>query len=1272
MKVFKIIDELEELFKLVTRSSDKAFSSLEKATRHHEGGLSTIRKKTQDIEGKHVEDASGFAADAKQSTEVVTDSTRTTHNESSRNNNGETVDDTQNTVKEGCPVSMVTGEELLTIEDVSLPGSIPFTFKREYRTTACEINVGLGYGWSHTLAHHLEFKDGSVFWHDDENKVTTLPEPTEQSPEIYNDLASSAIFLGTEEGEFILASAGKPFLHFKRDGDIGRLSGFSDNYSNRLNVEYDENNRVNAVINPLGIALWFSYHNDLISQIELKTAKQTEQGRVWISEHVLHHYLYNDSEQLIADRNGLDEGEDYQYDEQNIISLRRMAGGVEFGWKWDGEGKSVRCTEHWSNTGYQSTFIWDDEKRSVNVVYSDQSVASYTHDENAKLVKTSDPDGAETVNTYDDNGNLLSTVDALGNEIKHVYNKDGQRKATIQPDGTVIRFSYIDGKLFRVMVGDAKWRYLYNRQGDMVQKMDPLRNTTDYRYDKQGNLTEIIYADGSKHQLNWNKLGMLIGENYPDGSETLYRYDILGRMIYERSSIGGVTQYSWDAADRLVKIDKPDGKSKRFEYNAYGKVTQVVDEHGNKTEYEYQKNSHLVSRVVNPDGTSLRYQYDNAKRFVSQITNERGERHSIDYYTNGLVERETTFDGRQFVYEYDLLGKVTKKTEIGTEGTELVTEFKRDPMGRLVSKTLADGREIEYRYDQYGQLAEMDDGVTPLAWRYDLMGHVTEEHQGWASHYFSYDELGQVTDWQLPDAKLISYQRGKGGVLSKINLNNELLTQHVYQNGLEKQRQQGNVVSTFSHDEQGRLVSQKQQIGQKTQRKRQYQYDSLGNLSQIHDTRDGDFHFDYDPLSRLTAVRGNIEERFVHDETGNLLTQTLGNQINENRSRAAGNQLSFHGDTHYEYDEFGRLTEERRGKNQSLVTKYDYDCQHRLIKASMPDGSTANYTYDAFGRRIKKVVTNKLGETSTTEFVWQGDNLVAELKDSKEYQTYLYEPGTFKPLALIKGEGKEAEVFHYHLDQIGTPIDITDTNGSSVWSVQYRAYGNVVRKHVETIANPLRFQGQYCDTETGLHYNRHRYYSPDTGRFTTVDPIGLAGGLNNYQYVPNPTGWVDPLGLASVPGDCPVGKSSQSNSVNFNQNIKKHLTTVDGFSQQKGVIGGHNLDAFNEIASEKNLKIISNDQHPTMEGISQVEYQIPSFDREGNMTGYKNKVFTKTLYDPNVISDDKIYDLGVKAAESGYSQAVSQGLSAYSAIADGIKIRVYIRNSQVDNFHPEF
>ncbi|WP_139217575.1 RHS repeat-associated core domain-containing protein, partial [Pseudomonas sp. NFPP24] len=85
------------------------------------------------------------------------------------------------------------------------------------------------------------------------------------------------------------------------------------------------------------------------------------------------------------------------------------------------------------------------------------------------------------------------------------------------------------------------------------------------------------------------------------------------------------------------------------------------------------------------------------------------------------------------------------------------------------------------------------------------------------------------------------------------------------------------------------------------------------------------------------------------------------------------------------------------------------------------------------------------------------------------------------------------------------------------------AYGEITRLDIGKVDNPLRFQGQYFDQESGLHYNRHRYYNPDVGRYLTPDPVKLAGGINAYQYVPNPTAWVDPLGLSCKVVNCPGG-----------------------------------------------------------------------------------------------------------------------------------------------------
>ena len=133
----------------------------------------------------------------------------------------------------------------------------------------------------------------------------------------------------------------------------------------------------------------------------------------------------------------------------------------------------------------------------------------------------------------------------------------------------------------------------------------------------------------------------------------------------------------------------------------------------------------------------------------------------------------------------------------------------------------------------------------------------------------------------------------------------------------------------------------------------------------------------------------------------------------------------------------------------------------------------------------------------------------------------------------------DIEIYYYHTDQLGTPQEVTNEAGEMVWEGKYKAWGGLIIEQEERIDTremtaaqlqawekqkrtmpmfhqPIRFQGQYHDIETGLHYNRFRYYDPDVGRFISQDPIGLEGGNNLYQYAPNPVVWIDPLGLACL------------------------------------------------------------------------------------------------------------------------------------------------------------
>ena len=136
---------------------------------------------------------------------------------------------------------------------------------------------------------------------------------------------------------------------------------------------------------------------------------------------------------------------------------------------------------------------------------------------------------------------------------------------------------------------------------------------------------------------------------------------------------------------------------------------------------------------------------------------------------------------------------------------------------------------------------------------------------------------------------------------------------------------------------------------------------------------------------------------------------------------------------------------------------------------------------------------------------------------------------------------------------LGTPQELTDEHSGIAWSAEYRAWGvaqEAIRKASgkALIANPIRFQGQYHDHESGLHYNRYRYYDPQVGRYITQDPIELAGGLNVYQYAWNPISWIDPLGLQTGPVLLGMGNL-------YRASAQPPLPTLSSNTSIKGIYG---------------------------------------------------------------------------------------------------------------------
>ncbi|WP_223507541.1 DUF6531 domain-containing protein, partial [Pseudomonas sp. GL-RE-29] len=606
-----------------------------------------------------------------------------------KNPNGESADSADRTATHGCPVSMVTGEELLTLTDGVLDGILPFEFTRLYRTSAVEIDSGLGFGWSHSLAHRLELSGDTVIWVDHENRRTPFPLPSLTRPVIHNSLSRSAIYLGDQPEELIVALAGESarFFHFLN----GRLSAISDAYGNRLTLQRDLSDRVLRLDNGAGRCLLLRYERQHLIGVDYQRVHLADdQAPAWHTEQTLVTYGYDARGRLIAATNAAGESERYDYDEQHVILQRQLAGGASFYWEWERSGKAARCIRHWASFAQMDTrYTWDDNG-GVRLKHADGSEEVYVHDGQARLVRRIEADGGERRKAYDAEGRLIAEQDPLGAVTEYRYDEVGRLVALIPPEDEPTSYEYRNGFLHARYRGQAKWTYRRNAQGDVTWLIDPDGQSTYHDYDAQGRLRAIRYPDHSQHLFEWNSIGQLLEETLPDGGRRQFAYDALGRLRTRQDEFGAITRYQWDAVGRLLQTTLANGASRTFSYNAYGRITAERDELDRVTRYEYADDLHLVSRRINPDGSELKYRYEHEQLLLTEIENEAGDSYRLDYTPGGLIRQETGFDGRRTAYAYDLNGQLEEKTEFGDDGSQLVTAYLRDAAGRLLVKTLPD------------------------------------------------------------------------------------------------------------------------------------------------------------------------------------------------------------------------------------------------------------------------------------------------------------------------------------------------------------------------------------------------------------------------------------------------------------------------------------------------------------------------------------------------------------------------------------------------------
>jgi RHS repeat-associated protein len=536
-------------------------------------------------------------------------------------------------------------------------------------------------------------------------------------------------------------------------------------------------------------------------------------------------------------------------------------------------------------------------------------------------------------------------------------------------------------------------------------------------------------------------------------------------------------------------------------------VRQRIDEHNRLVHFHHDAYGRLEA-LTNENGERYRFAWDNADRLMAQLN----------------------LDGTQRRYRYDALDhpvyadQLAPPDDSGGARDIIVHRLERDAVGRLIAKVTDDGR-TEYAYDLLDNLI----GVTftnaageqnSVGFSYDALGQLLTETTASGTVQHRYDELGNLTQTCTPDGRWINRLLYGSGHLHQINLDGQVICDFE-RDRLHREvlRTQGQMNTRSEYDNVGRLHLRTRRLNSQPKHiaaecTDAFEYNRTDNLKVRETrTRQGDLRtlFGYDPSHRITSTQNSqrgLLEQFTYDAAANLMDRQPSD--GEHVSR---NQLLTYQDKRYRYDPFGRLIEKTSLRHGTQ--HFTYDAESRLIEVRNANGHVVHMRYDPLGRRIDKRVQHPNGHPMTeTRFIWDGLRLLLEETYNRP-TLYLYADDGHEPLARVDGRGEHQYIRYYHNALNGLPEQLTDLDGQILWQARYQVWGNTTEETRESWFvedQNLRFQGQYLDRETGLHYNTFRFYDPDVGRFTTPDPIGLAGGLNLYQYAPNPIGWVDPWG----------------------------------------------------------------------------------------------------------------------------------------------------------------
>lgn len=1018
----------------------------------------------------------------------------------------------------GHPVDVATGKVFTESVDLLLPGPLPLRLERVWYSTST-YQGPLGNGWHHSYDLAVVRHEAGVFVRLPDGRHAEFDEPLPSAPS-WNQMEGASLAciddcyqLTTSDGlsyrfplppedpglmdglpvvSLLDAVADRNGNAIRFEREAGVLVGIVDSAGRRLAVEVDQYGRIHRISFPM--------HGDAPA-----TSLVT--------------YSYDSIGNLVGVYNALGAPELYQYERYLLVRETDRA-GASFHFTWDRDDEYARCTRTWGDDGaYARWLVYDDQLKLTRVTDSRGATTVYHWNELGLVDRLVSPGGGEWTTKWDDTGRKVEEQDPLGGTTAFSYDQHGRLTGIRDPDGAERSFIYTpDGRL--IAAADPTggvWQSEFDERGNVVAVIDPLGGTYAYTLDSRGLPVELRDPLGRVRSCEWDGQGNLVLLRYRNGREVRSSYDALGRVVERTDSDGSVTRLTWNALGLIAMVEGPSGSMCEFGYDTAGNLVAATDELRRVRQYVWGIRGALTA-VIEPDGATTQYTYDTEGDLVA-VTDALGRQWRFARDMDGRIVAEQDFTGRIIRYEHDVAGRVVA----WRNGRGQTTTLERTASGRVISRRYHDGRRDNLAYDAAGRLIRAENTSARVELEYDGLGRVVRETLNDESVVSQYDQVGNRVRRESPFGRELRMTYTSEGQLSSVRYGRDTILALEYDLlGREIRRLlPGGAVSERQFSRKGALGTQSVRAEGRILFARHYEYDSAGQLVVVEDREFGRTEFMRRPDGSLSGARVGDQHAstFPVDRAG----QVPGAPVpapNTTRAAAGGPEGERRIDGMVlRFDPDGNLVE-KSGAGQHLW--FRYDTLGQLERVDGPDGPVASFAYDALGRRVAKHAGGR-----TVRFLWDGDVLVGERlwsdgeegevpgagkKPARELDAreFLCDEVDFTPLLVFRDAWSGA----VECDQVGTPRAVFDDSGLA-WIADYEAFGQIRSQRGEGQL-PFRFPGQYEDSETGLHYNRFRYFDPELRMYSSPDPVGLDAGLLQHNYVPDPTVWIDPFGLIIV------------------------------------------------------------------------------------------------------------------------------------------------------------